>query len=183
MLLAIALSLAGHAAEQSDLALTRDAFAGLCGNLTSETAVMATGETNGWVAVAPDPKRAIGSYYAMAASWGPWKGTAFHAYRKLVAGHTMDALVFNVANSQVIGAGLHCIVYMDDGRTENPVDVIRWGKTEPRLTPEPAGGRLLQWRDPGVFATHAITTVELAPPSGAGIEIWSIGVLSAATKN
>ena len=162
----------------SDLGLARDAFAGLCGDLSSETVIAAAATAKGWVATAPDPKRQVGIYYAAASSWGEWKGAVFHTYRKVVAGHITDGIVFDVTNSKATGVGLHCAMYMDDARVANLGDVMRWGTTEPAgigiAKPDPAAARFLQWRDPGVFVSHDITTIALPPAGRPGIEIWAI---------
>lgn len=156
------------ASGSPDLLLARDAFAGLCGDLSSEAAVAKAVAADGWAEVAPDPARGIGRYHAMAAAWKDWRGTVFRSYRKTIGGRTIDALVFDVRAEAEVGAGLHCDIWFDDAQVASTEGLTRWGGNEPTSERD----RFLQWREPAVFATHDVTTVEIGPRGA--VHIWSI---------
>jgi hypothetical protein len=169
--------------------MARDAFTEVCSDLSSIGAVERSARSHGWQAFEPAPGSSIAIYIA---SERPHRsGVTFHPIRRVIAGRDFEILFFERSGrGDGIGDGLHCNLFMDEGRGFPVDEILSWSTAEPDNLFEfrlfegrhPYGGPLLQWR-PGVFSSHDQTTVEFHAPDGpserslgVGIQIWSINL-------
>lgn len=165
----------------SDFALTRDAFSEVCGDLSSPGAVDRAVHSHGWTDVAPASGSQLERYLRVATSWGDWRSVSFRTFQKMIGGHALNMLYFDVPARGRVGDGLHCSVYFDAGQGFPLPEILQLSNTQPHnlqyYRADLARGQMnqheLQWR-PGIFPTHDITTVtyrSAGNSDGTGIQI------------